>query len=238
MTPKKKRTRERRKVGRAVQDDFEEHFEFKPNISELLKQESGCSDTVGGGKESDNDNDDDDDEEEEEEDDEDTAEPDFNDYLDQSDDDEDDEERDESSDTASKTKDTGSDEPKLDKKGKVEEKDVVKYEEDEVKMEPESESEDGEEFEAKNSHSDTSTSASQLKKSLSDEECGSEKEKGELGKKPKYIYKGENPPCEICGKMFSRPSDLIKHMVSHTGAREFKCDICQDCFPLLNSLTR
>ena len=110
----------------------------------------------------------------------------------------------------------------------------MKYEEDEVKMEPESESDDEEEFEAKNLHSETSA----LKKSLSDEDSGSEKEKGEHGKKPKYIYKGENPPCEICGKMFSRPSDLIKHMVTHTGAREFKCDICQDCFPLLNSLTR
>ena len=119
----------------------------------------------------------------------------------------------------------------------MEEKDVVKFEEDEVKMEPESESDDEEEFETKNSLSENS--ASQLKKRLSDEESGSEKgKKGE--KKPKYIYKykGENPPCEICGKLFSRPSDLIKHMVTHTGAREYKCDICQDNFPLLNSLTR
>ena len=231
MTPKKKkkRIRERRRDGGAVEDDFEEHFEFKPNISELLKQESGCSDTEGGRKESDNDD---------EENEEDTAEPDFNDYLDQSDDEEEEEERDASSDTVSKIKATGGDEQKLDSTEHIEERDAVKYEEDEVKMEPESESDDEEEFEDKKSHFHSSISVSQLKERLSDEDSGSEKVKGEVGKKPKYIFKGENPPCEICGKMFSRPSDLIKHMVTHTGAREFKCDICQDCFPLLNSLTR
>ena len=233
MAPKKKRIRQR-KVRTVEENDDEEHFEFKPNISELLKQENNCSDSKEGGRrESDNDDEDEDDEEEEV-----TTEPDFNDYLDQSEDEEEEEERDVASDTVSKIKGAGGDEQKLDKTEKIEERDLVKYEEDEVKMEPESESDDEEEFEDKNSHFHSSISDSQLKERLSDEDSGSEKVKEEVGKKPKYIYKGENPPCEICGKMFSRPSDLIKHMVTHTGAREFKCDVCQDCFPLLNSLTR
>ena len=222
VSPKKKK-RVRQKRVKTVEDD-EEHFEFKPNISELLKQEMGFSDTEEGRQESDND---------EDEQDEDTTEPDFNDYFDESEDEEEDEETNESPDIASKIKD--SDEQKLEKIRKIEEKDVVKFEEDEVKMEPETESDDEEEFETENSQNSTS----QLKKRLSDEDSGSEKvKKGE--KTPKYVYKykGENPPCEICGKLFSRPSDLIKHMVTHTGAREYKCDICQDNFPLLNSLTR
>ena len=209
------------------ENDDEEHFEFEPNISELLKQEKDCSDSEKGRRESDNDDDGDDDEEEEV-----TTEPDFNDYLDQSEDEEGGEEGDE--DTASTIKSTGGEEQNV---NKIDERDVVKFEEDEVKMEPESESDDDEEeFEAKKSYSHSSTS--QLEERLSDEDSGCERVKGEVGNKPKYIYKGENPPCEICGKMFSRPSDLIKHMVTHTGAREFKCDVCQDCFPLLNSLTR
>ena len=32
--------------------------------------------------------------------------------------------------------------------------------------------------------------------------------------------------CDECGKMFDHASDLEKHMVTHTGARDYKCDIC------------
>ena len=44
--------------------------------------------------------------------------------------------------------------------------------------------------------------------------------------------------CDECGKMFDHASDLEKHMVTHTGARDYKCDICTESFPLLNILTR
>ena len=84
----------------------------------------------------------------------------------------------------------------------------VKYEEDEVKMEPESDEE-----------GDTLLSAA----------VRNETEKQKRGK-------GKN--CEVCGKFFRAPSDMVKHMVTHTGARDYKCDICHDAFPLLNILTR
>ena len=113
-------------------------------------------------------------------------------------------------------------------------KDLLKGEEDEVKMEPESESD--EDFDEQNSNSPKSFTKLTEKISYSSTK-GDFKRKKE-NKKPKYVYKGENPPCEICGKKFSRPSDLIKHMVTHTGSKEFKCDICKENFPLLNSLTR
>ena len=84
----------------------------------------------------------------------------------------------------------------------------MKYEEDEVKMEPESDEED-----------DTPLTI----------RVKNETEKQKRGK-------GKN--CEVCGKFFRAPSDMVKHMVTHTGARGYKCDICQDAFPLLNILTR
>ena len=86
----------------------------------------------------------------------------------------------------------------------------VKYEEEEVKMEPESDDEEGD------------TSWSDVEKN----ETEKQKQRG----------KGQN--CEVCGKFFRAPSDMVKHMVTHTGARDYKCDICHDTFPLLNILTR
>ena len=81
----------------------------------------------------------------------------------------------------------------------------VKYEEDEVKMEPESDDEEDIPL--------TTTEQDKTQK-----------------------QKGGN--CEICGKFFRAPSDMVKHMVTHTGTRDYKCDICHDAFPLLNILTR
>ena len=86
----------------------------------------------------------------------------------------------------------------------------VKYEEDEVKMEPESDEED-----------DDTPLTIRVKN-----ETEKQKQRG----------KGKN--CEVCGKFFRAPSDMVKHMVTHTGARDYKCDICHDTFPLLNILTR
>ena len=52
-------------------------------------------------------------------------------------------------------------------------------------------------------------------------------------------YRRKTVKCEICGKCFKSPSDVEKHMVTHTGARDYKCEICTESFPpLLNILTR
>ena len=132
----------------------------------------------------------------------------------------------------------------------------MKLEEDEVKMEVESESE-GEEFDGSkmepDSESDVDEELSNSFDSLvaakitSMQEGYNEQEDVEKpSKRRKNRGSGENPskgktsgaPCEVCGKFFAHPSDMVKHMVTHTGARDYKCDICSESFPLLNILTR
>ena len=129
-------------------------------------------------------------------------------------------------------------------------KEEVKLEEDEVKMEAESESEE-EEFDGSKMELDCE-SDEELTNSFdsliaSNQEGYDEQEDIEKpNKRRKKSGPGENPyrgkasgaPCEICGKLFAHPSDLVKHMVTHTGARDYKCDICSESFPLLNILTR
>ena len=174
---------------RKVDKDEPEHFEFKPNIDELLKQEKAWSDT----------------------------EEEANDHFDNEDQSEECNQIDQksgeemSTDMLSRVRELNQ---ALDLQGpssgveKPEMKPDVKYEEDEVKMEPESDEED-----------DTPLTI----------RVKNETEKQKRGK-------GKN--CEVCGKFFRAPSDMVKHMVTHTGARDYKCDICHDAFPLLNILTR
>ena len=174
---------------RKVDKDEPEHFEFKPNIDELLKQEKAWSET----EEEANDQFDNENQSEV-----------CNQIVQKSG-------EEMSTDMLSRVRELNQ---ALDLQGpssgveKPEMKADVKYEEDEVKMEPESDEED-----------DTPLTI----------RVKNETEKQKRGK-------GKN--CEVCGKFFRAPSDMVKHMVTHTGARDYKCDICHDAFPLLNILTR
>ena len=118
----------------------------------------------------------------------------------------------------------------------------VKLEEDEVKMEVESGSEGGD-FEELSSSLDSSVAA----KIASVQEGYNEQENMEKPKKRRKKRRpGENPyrgkpsvaPCEICGISFAQPSDMVKHMVTHTGARDYKCDICSESFPQMSIMNR
>ena len=174
---------------RKVDKDEPEHFEFKPNIDELLKQEKAWSET----EEEANDQFDNENQSEV-----------CNQIVQKSG-------EEMSTDMLSRVRELNQ---ALDLQGpssgveKPEVKPDVKYEEDEVKMEPESDEED-----------DTPLTI----------RVKNETEKQKRGK-------GKN--CKVCGKFFRAPSDMVKHMVTHTGARDYKCDICHDAFPLLNILTR
>lgn len=42
--------------------------------------------------------------------------------------------------------------------------------------------------------------------------------------------------CEICKKVCMKPSDLKRHMMSHTGERPFKCEVCGKQFRAKNSM--
>ncbi|XP_076092623.1 uncharacterized protein LOC143064014 [Mytilus galloprovincialis] len=47
---------------------------------------------------------------------------------------------------------------------------------------------------------------------------------------------GNNRTCQVCGKTCSKPSDLKRHMMSHTGERPFRCNICGKAFRAKNSM--
>ena len=136
-------------------------------------------------------------------------------------------------------------------------KEEVKLEEDEVKMEVESESEE-EEFDGSKMEPESESSADEELTDSFDslaapkpegyvEQENMETKKGEIRKRRQKRMPGEIPyrpyrasgiaPCEICGQIFG-PSDMVKHMVTHTGARDYKCDICSESFPQQSILNR
>nr|XP_049704094.1 zinc finger protein 91 isoform X4 [Helicoverpa armigera] len=48
----------------------------------------------------------------------------------------------------------------------------------------------------------------------------------------------KNKKCPHCDRAFFRATDLKKHMLIHTGARDFKCEVCQKCFAKKSTLTQ
>ncbi|XP_013191867.1 zinc finger protein 585A [Amyelois transitella] len=46
----------------------------------------------------------------------------------------------------------------------------------------------------------------------------------------KYGHNNIKPRCSVCFKTFANPNNLKRHMMIHSGVREFECDICSKRF--------
>ena len=209
-----KRKEEKKPRIRKPKKDETEEIEFKPNINEMLKNVTPLSDTDEKNNPSDG------------------SDGDGN-GFDQSDDEEEEEEN------------VGT-LPEIERKFENEEKlskmEEVKLEEDEVKMEVESESEeeelDGSKMEPDDESENEDVGFSSTLDPSVDEKISFKQAEEEEQVKLHQEYRRKTVKCEICGKCFKSPSDVEKHMVTHTGARDYKCEICTEYFPLLNILTR
>uniref|UniRef100_A0A6I8PA87 Zinc finger and BTB domain containing 40 n=1 Tax=Ornithorhynchus anatinus TaxID=9258 RepID=A0A6I8PA87_ORNAN len=50
------------------------------------------------------------------------------------------------------------------------------------------------------------------------------------------VHSREYHPCPSCGKIFSAPSLLERHMVTHVGGKPFSCEICDKAYQQLSGL--
>ena len=213
-----KRKEEKKPRIRKPKKDETEEIEFKPNINEMLKNVTPLSDTDEKNNPSDG------------------SDGDGN-GFEQSDDEEEEEEN------------VGT-LPEIERKFENEENqskmEDVKLEEDEVKMEVESESEeeelDGSKMEPDDESENedvgfSSTLDPSVDAKISFKQAKEEEQVKQLKEKT-IVNRKKTAKCEICGKFFKSLSEVERHMVTHTGARDYKCEICTEYFPLLNILTR
>ncbi|CAH0403046.1 unnamed protein product [Chilo suppressalis] len=42
----------------------------------------------------------------------------------------------------------------------------------------------------------------------------------------KHVHNHIKPRCDVCAKTFANPNNLKRHMMIHSGIREFECDLC------------
>lgn len=52
------------------------------------------------------------------------------------------------------------------------------------------------------------------------------------------VHSKEYHPCPTCGKIFSAPSMLERHMVTHVGGKPFSCGICNKAYQVTSGSAR
>ena len=53
---------------------------------------------------------------------------------------------------------------------------------------------------------------------------------GGVGTEEMGIVKKKVFPCDVCGKIFANQCKIDRHMLVHTGVKNFTCSICQKAF--------
>ena len=54
----------------------------------------------------------------------------------------------------------------------------------------------------------------------------------------KGVKRKRGHECDVCGKMFRVPAELVRHTRAHTNEKPYECDVCDKAFRQLGNLKR
>ena len=66
--------------------------------------------------------------------------------------------------------------------------------------------------------------------------CDDVVEQNQTRKDAKGVKRKRGHECDVCEKMFRSPSDLTRHVRTHTNERPYECHVCEKSYRQLSSL--